>query len=100
MDSSNALIPSENIIPSSLAPGVTNDDVRLNGPNAWTPDSNDNEPFVIIGLNEPSIVTGVVVQGGGPDTDNFVTEFIVEYSPDGENYFPITDANGEPVVCE
>ncbi|XP_072039475.1 uncharacterized protein [Amphiura filiformis] len=98
MDSNNVLIPSENIVPSSLAPGVTNEDLRLNGPNAWTPSPNDTEPSVTIDLNKPSIVTGVILQGGGPDTDDFVTLFTVEYSPDGENFFPITDAADEPVV--
>ena len=99
MDSSNALIPSENIYPSSLAPGVTNEDLRLNGPNAWTPSPNDTEPSVTVDLDKPSIVTGVIVQGGGPDTDDFVTLFTVEYSEDGENFFPITDTDDEPMVC-
>ena len=100
MDSSNALIPSENIYPSSLAPGVTNEDLRLNGPNAWSPSPNDTEPSVTIDLDKPSTVTGVILQGGGPDTDDFVTVFTVEYSPDGVNFFPITDVNDEPQVCE
>lgn len=98
MDSGNALIPAENITPSSLAPGVTVEDIRLNGPNAWTPSPDDTEPFVIVDLDKPSTVTGVILEGGGPDTDDYVTLFTVEYSPDGVNYFPITDANDEPVV--
>ena len=97
MDSSNVLIPAENIYPSSSAPGVTNEDLRLNGPNAWSPSPNDTEPSVTIDLSQPSDVTGVVLQGGGPDTDDYVTFFTVEYSPDGENFFPIT-VNGQPAV--
>jgi len=99
MDSSNALIPAENIYPSSLAPDVTVEDIRLNSPNAWSPSPNDTEPSVTIDLDKPSIVTGVILQGGGPDTDDYVKVFTVEYSPDGENFFPIVDANNEPVVC-
>jgi hypothetical protein len=99
MDSSNALISADNILPSSLGPGVTNEDLRLNGPNAWTPSPNDTAPSVTIDLDKPSIVTGVILQGGGPDTDDYVTLFTVEYSPDGDNFFPITDAEDKPVVC-
>ena len=97
MDSDNAQIPEENIYPSSLGPGVTKEDLRLNGPNAWSPMPNDTEPFVTIDLDEPSDVTGVILQGGGPDTDEYVTLFTVEYSPDGENFFPIT-VNDQPAV--
>ena len=97
MDSDNAQIPEENIYPSSLGPGVTKEDLRLNGPNAWSPMPNDTEPFVTIDLDKPSDVTGVILQGGGPDTDEYVTLFTVEYSPDGENFFPIT-VNDQPAV--
>ena len=97
MDSDNVLIPEENIYPSSLGPGVTNEDLRLNGPSAWSPMPNDTEPFVTIDLDKPSDVTGVILQGGGPDTDEYVTLFTVEYSPDGENFFPVT-YNDQPVV--
>ena len=97
MDSDNAQIPEENIYPSSLGPGVTKEDLRLNGPNAWSPMPNDTEPYVTIDLDEPSDVTGVILQGGGPDTDEYVTLFTVEYSPDGENFFPIT-VNDQPAV--
>ena len=97
MDSDNAQIPEENIFPSSLGPGVTKEDLRLNGPNAWSPMPNDTEPFVTIDLDKPSDVTGVILQGGGPDTDEYVTLFTVEYSPDGENFFPIT-VNDQPAV--
>ena len=97
MDSDNVLIPEENIYPSSLGPGVTKEDLRLNGPNAWSPMPNDTEPFVTIDLDKPSDVTGVILQGGGPDTDDYVTLFTVEYSPDGENFFPIT-VNDQPAV--
>ena len=97
MDSDNTQIPEENIYPSSLGPGVTKEDLRLNGPNAWSPMPNDTEPFVTIDLDKPSDVTGVILQGGGPDTDEYVTLFTVEYSPDGENFFPIT-VNDQPAV--
>lgn len=97
MDSGNPLIPEENIKPSSLAPGVTPEDLRLDGPNAWSPMPNDTEPFVVVEFDEPSDVTGVLLQGGGPDTDEYVTSFTVEYSPDGENFFPIT-INEQPMV--
>ncbi len=99
MESGDQELPADNIYPSSLGPGVTNEDVRLNSPTAWSPSPNDTEPSVTIDLDEPSDVTGVILQGGGPDTDDFVTVFTVEYSPDGENFFPITDDNDEPVVC-
>lgn len=97
MDSTNSLIPDENIQPSSLGPGVEPEDVRLNGPNAWSPNATDTEPFVVIDLEEPSTVTGVIIQGGGPDTDEYVTVFQVEYSTDGVTYYPVT-INNETVV--
>ena len=97
MDISNPTIPEENIHPSSLAPGIEPGDVRLNGPVAWSPHPGDNAPYVMIDLGKPSDVTGVLIQGGGPGTDKFVTQFFVTYSTDDETYLPI-EIDNEPVV--
>lgn len=98
MDISNPRIPSESIQPSSYAPGVQTDDLRIGSPSAWYPDPSDEEPYVDIDLMEPTEVTGVTIQGGGPETDDFVTKFAVLYSTDGgETFVPIL-YNGEPMV--
>ena len=84
------LIPEGSIYPSSLEPGKEPSDLRLNGPDAWSPDPSDTNPSVTIDLGRPSKVTGVILQGGGPNNpDEYVTLFEVEYSPDGVNFYPV-----------
>ena len=100
MDSEISLIPDGNIYPSSTEPGKSPADLRLNGPDAWSPDlPADTAPFVVIDLDRPTEVTGVIVQGGGPNNpDEYVTLFTVEYSPDGINYYPAVTVNNFPAV--
>ena len=97
MDVDNPSIPVDNIQPSSIEPGLGPESVRLNNPEAWSPAPEDENPFVIIDLEEPSLVTGVLIKGAGPDAEDFPTAFTVEYSPDGETFTPLT-SNEVPVV--
>ena len=94
MDTNNQLIPVGNIIPSSTEPGKTPEDLRLDGADAWSPDPSDPAPSVVINLDRPVRLTGVVLQGGGPNNpEEYVKTFEVEYSTDGVNYFPVTIGN-------
>ena len=98
MDDQAPLIPDDRIMPSSTEPGKEPSDIRLNGPDAWSPDPSDTNPSVTIDLGKPTRVTGIVVQGGGPNNpDEYVTQFEVEYSPDGVNFYPV-GINGIPIV--
>jgi hypothetical protein len=97
MDIDNPSIPPENIQPSSTEEGLGPESLRLNSPDAWSPLSTDENPFVVIDLEEPSLVTGVVIKGAGPDAEDFPTEFTVEYSEDGITFEPLL-VNGAPAV--
>jgi hypothetical protein len=99
MDSDNPSIPLENIQPSSYAEGLGPESVRPNNPEPWSPSPTDEEPFVVIDLEEPSLVTGVVIQGGGPDTEDFPKTFTVETSPDGVTWTPVSVGETPVVGC-
>ena len=99
MNSTTSLIPEGNIQPSSSAPGKTPNDLRLNGDEAWIPDETDTSPSVVIELERPTDVTGIILQGGGDSNPNeYVKLFIVEYSSDGVTYAPVVHQGGIPVV--
>ena len=100
MDSANPLIPNEGIKPSSTAGDLGPESVRLDNPEVWSPLPTDEEPFVVVEFDEPTPVTGVVIQGAGPEAEDFPTLFTVEYSPDGENFFPLklSPEDIEPLV--
>lgn len=90
MDSGNPLIGDDNIQPSSYDEGLGPDSVRLNSADgAWSPSLDDGNPSIVIELDEPSLVTGVVVKGAGPDAEDFPKLFTVENSPDGINWTPL-----------
>lgn len=89
MDSGNPLIGDDNIQPSSYDEGLGPDSVRLNSPDAWSPSPDDENPFIVIELDEPSLITGVIVKGAGPDAEDFPTAFTVETSPDGITWTPL-----------
>ena len=90
MDSNDQLIPEENIFVTSSEPGKGPADLRLNGPDAWSPNAADTTPSVVIDLGSPARLTGIIVQGGGPNNpDEYVKLFEVEYSPDGSTWNPV-----------
>ena len=97
MEDGNIAIPDSNIEPSSTEPGNSPSNIRLNGPQAWAPDTTDTNPSVTIDLDEPMKVTGVILQGGGPGTDEYVTEFTVSYSLDDVTWIDVAVGN-EPTV--
>ena len=90
MEEGNIAIPESNIQPSSTEPGNSPSNVRLNGGEAWSPSSTDTSPSVTIDLDVPTKVTGIILQGGGPDTDEYVTQFTVSYSSDDITYVDVT----------
>ena len=94
MEDGNIAIPDENIQPSSTEPGNSPSNIRLNSPEAWSPSSTDTSPSVTIDLDVPTKVTGIILQGGGPDTDEYVTQFTVSFSLDDITYA------GSPTVSE
>ena len=46
-------------------------------------------------LTEVKQVSGVVLQGGGMNGDEYVTRFAVAFSMDGEAFVNVTDPSGE-----
>ena len=82
MDIGNPLIGDNNIQPSTYDKQLKANSVRLNSPDAWSPSPDDENPFIVIKLDEPSLITGVIVKGAGPKAEDFPTAFTVEYSPD------------------
>lgn len=90
MEDGSVDIPDSNIEPSSTEPGNSPSNIRLNGPDAWAPDATDANPSVTIDLDEPMKVTGVIIQGGGPGTNDYVTEFSVSYSLDDITWVDVT----------
>ena len=100
MDVNNPLIPDEGLQPSSIAEDLGPESIRLNSPEAWSPLPTDEEPFIVVDFDEPTPVTGVVIKGSGPDAEDFPTEFTIEYSPDGVNFYPLklNEDDLEPLV--
>ena len=97
MEDGNIAIPDENIQPSSTEPGNSPANLRLNGPEAWAPSPDDANPNVIVDLDIPMKVTGIIVQGGGPDTDEYITDFTISYSLDGVTFVDV-EVGGVPTV--
>ncbi|RZF37489.1 hypothetical protein LSTR_LSTR016102, partial [Laodelphax striatellus] len=61
---------------------------------SWTPAENTYYQFITINLHEATEVTGITTQGRA-STLEFVTEYIVQYSDDGEIWRSVIDANGD-----
>ncbi|XP_072028421.1 neuropilin-2-like [Amphiura filiformis] len=70
---------------------------RLNG-EAWVPEEDDPDKFMVIKLNAPSFFTGLVVQGA--DEDNYFSKLSrIEYTkienPDDDDWAAITELGTE-----
>lgn len=64
---------------------------------AWTPIENTYNNFLIIELNEKKLIMKVATAGRA-GTRDFVTEYIVQYSDDGEIWRSYSNQNNEPQV--
>uniref|UniRef100_A0A182SG91 F5/8 type C domain-containing protein n=1 Tax=Anopheles maculatus TaxID=74869 RepID=A0A182SG91_9DIPT len=66
----------------------------IQGRSAWTPIENTYFHFLTIDMGERKMVRKVATAGRAT-TSECVTEYIVQYSDDGELWKSVTDSNGE-----
>lgn len=76
-----------------LSPPCTNN----KGNSAWTPVENTYNHFLTIDLGYKSTVRKIASMGR-PFTNEFVTEYIVQYSDDGEYWRSYVNPSSEPQV--
>nr|CAD7438043.1 unnamed protein product [Timema bartmani] len=62
---------------------------------AWTPEESTYYHFLTINLDGPKQIHSIATQGR-EGTAEYVTEYIVQYSNDGEGWLSYTSALGEP----
>ena len=89
-------IPDEDMEASSTRlSGVTGPSQgRLNNPfSAWSPKSNEFLPYLDIDLGSVKYITAVSTQGH-PLAKEYVRQYRLKYSNDGERYFLVTDKKG------
>lgn len=67
------------------------------GDSSWTPEENTYYHFLIINLDGKKRIESIATQGRA-STLEFVTEYIVQYSDDGELWKSVTDPNGDTEV--
>ena len=78
--------------------GATN--ARLNRPSqsgttgAWSALTNDLNQWIQVHLMTPTWVAGVLIQGR-QDVNQWVTEYKVEYSNDGQNWMYVLRSNSD-----
>jgi len=61
------------------------------GQDAWVSSTTDTSPYVVVNLGVPRTVVAIATQGRG-DASQYVTQYTVEYSPDGANWFFVDSA--------
>ena len=89
-------IPAEDMEASSTKfPGDTDPWVgRLNNPlSAWSPKLSDQQPYLDVDLGSVKRVTAVSTQGH-PLAEEYVRQYHLKYSYDGERYYPVTNRGG------
>lgn len=64
---------------------------------AWTPVENTYNHFLTLDLGDPRMVRKIATMGR-MHTDEFVTEYIVQYSDDGEFWRSYVNPTSEPQV--
>ena len=73
---------------------------------AWCPDGDDADLWIQVDLSSEIQVTGVVIQGvpwsltWSSYPDEWVEQFQVAYSSDGQSWTPVTDAKGFPITVK
>ncbi|XP_016966084.1 neurexin-4 isoform X2 [Drosophila biarmipes] len=80
---------------TSALPERGPDKARLNGNAAWTPVENTYNHFLTLDLGDPVMVRKIATMGR-MHTDEFVTEYIVQYSDDGEFWRSYVNPTSEP----
>lgn len=67
--------------------------VLLIGESAWTPEESTYNHFLTMDLGERNFIRYIATQGRA-QTHEYVTEYIVQYSDDGESWRSYSDAVG------
>ncbi|XP_038060468.1 lactadherin-like [Patiria miniata] len=63
---------------------------------AWCNDNSDDSPWIQVDFVGSVTVTGLITQRRG-DYDQWVTEYQLTYSDDGQSWYNVTDADGIPI---
>lgn len=69
------------------------------GDSAWSPDSDTYYQFLAADLGGRKQVHWLATQGRAK-TSEYVTEYIVQYSDDGQQWITVTDSAGNAEVLE
>lgn len=64
---------------------------------AWSPKDNTYYHFLTINLDDRKEIRSIATQGRAQSSE-FVTEYIVQYSDDGEGWKSYASSTGEPEV--
>lgn len=72
-------------------------DPQIKGQSAWTPVENTYYHFLTFDLGERRLIRRVAT-AGRRRTHEYVTEFVVQFSDDGENWRSYVNPNGEAQV--
>lgn len=67
------------------------------GESAWTPKESTYYEALTIDLESPKRIYWMATRGRS-NTLEFVTEFVVQYSDDGQQWVTLTDARGDHEV--
>ncbi|XP_044727167.1 neurexin-4 isoform X2 [Chrysoperla carnea] len=70
------------------------ENARLNGESAWSPVESTYDHFLKLDLGERKEIRYIATKGRAR-TSEYVTEYIVQFSDDGESWRSFADANGE-----
>jgi hypothetical protein len=72
----------------------------LDSPHGWSAGSLDQNQWIIINLDKPMNVAGIITQGAGSDYVQHVTSYLVECSIDGINWTDInySQKNNTPFI--
>ncbi|WAQ93441.1 EDIL3-like protein [Mya arenaria] len=72
---------------------------RIHSNSSWIPSHNDSSPWIQVNFEKPKLLSGILIQGenGG---QRWVTKYTVDFSMDGNTFYPYTLLLGDskPVV--
>lgn len=87
---SNAISDFQITSSSNYDATLTPNDARLNSDTAWAAEVLDENQYIQVDFITPQNITAVVTQGRN-DAMQWVTEYVVAYSDDGETWTPLAD---------
>jgi hypothetical protein len=95
----NDQITDDNIMASSSQSAMAGpEQARLHDRySAWSPGDDDDNPFLEVYLGETKIVTAISTQGH-PLRYEFVRQYLLRYSMDGQQWLYVTSVIGVPKV--